>query len=128
LKLGRGSLSDVEWTLQILQLQFGNEFPELRTPSTLAGLQAAVTRGLLTAEVELKLRVAWLLSSRIRSAMTLWAQRSSDVLPRDVAELEGVARLLDYPRGSATRLEEDYLSVTRRCRAVVERVFYQAAK
>jgi glutamate-ammonia-ligase adenylyltransferase len=50
------------------------------------------------------------------------------VLPRDVTDLEGVARLLDYSPGSATRLEEDYLSATRRARAVVERVFYQVAK
>jgi glutamate-ammonia-ligase adenylyltransferase len=128
LKLGRGSLSDVEWTLQILQLQYGNQFPDLRTPSTLKGLEASVRSGLLSEADEKLLREAWILSSRIRSAMTLWAQRSSDVLPRDVSDLEGIARLLDYPRGSANRLEEDYLSVTRRARAVVERVFYQIEK
>jgi glutamate-ammonia-ligase adenylyltransferase len=128
LKLGRGSLSDVEWTLQILQLQFGNKFPALRTPSTVAGLEAAVESNLITAEDAARLIDAWMLSSRIRSAVTLWAQRSSDVLPRDVTDLEGVARLLDYSPGSATRLEEDYLSATRRARAVVERVFYQVAK
>ena len=31
---------------------------------------------------------------------------------------------MEYPPGSATRLEEDYLAVTRRARAVFERGFY----
>src|SRR4029079_10640049 len=35
LKLGRGSLSDVEFTVQLLQMRHGAAHPELRTPSTL---------------------------------------------------------------------------------------------
>jgi glutamate-ammonia-ligase adenylyltransferase len=31
---------------------------------------------------------------------------------------------MEYPPGSATTLEEDYLGVTRRSRAVFEREFY----
>ena len=125
LKLGRGSLSDVEWTLQLLQLEHGATVPALRTPSTLAGLDAAVEASLLSADDATKLADAWLLASRLRSAMTLWAVRSTDVLPTDVRDLDGIARLLDYPRGSASALEELYLSTTRRARAVVERVFYK---
>ena len=34
-KLGRGSLADVEWTVQLLQLRHAGELPELRTTSTL---------------------------------------------------------------------------------------------
>jgi glutamate-ammonia-ligase adenylyltransferase len=34
-----------------------------------------------------------------------------------------MARILEYPPGSATQLEEDYLRVTRRARAVYERLF-----
>lgn len=125
LKLGRGSLSDVEWTLQLLQLEHGATVRALRTPSTLVGLEAAVEAGLLSEDDKAKLSEAWVLASRIRSAMTLWSVRSSDVLPTDVRDLDGIARLLDYPRGSASVLEELYLSTTRRSRAVVERVFYK---
>ncbi len=128
LKLGRGSLSDVEWTVQLLQLQYGAAYPELRTPATLKALEAAVELKLITAEDCSRLSKAWTLTSRIRSAMTLWSQRSNDVLPRDVADLNGIARLLDYPRGGASQLEEDYLSTTRRARTVVERVFYGVEK
>jgi len=35
-----------------------------------------------------------------------------------------VARMMEYAPGSANRLEEDYLAVTRRARAVFERRFY----
>ena len=38
LKLGRGSLSDVEWTVQLLQLIHGAADPALRTTSTVDGL------------------------------------------------------------------------------------------
>jgi glutamate-ammonia-ligase adenylyltransferase len=50
--------------------------------------------------------------------------RASDTLPAGVRDLEGVARLVGYPAGSAAVLEEDYQRTTRRARAVVERVFY----
>jgi glutamate-ammonia-ligase adenylyltransferase len=56
--------------------------------------------------------------------VVLWTSRTSDVLPTDRRLLEGVARLMEYPPGSATRLEEDYLAATRRSRAVFERGFY----
>jgi glutamate-ammonia-ligase adenylyltransferase len=118
-------LSDVEWTLQLLQLEHGATVLGLRTPSTLDGLAAAVDADLISADDAIKLKDAWVLASRIRSALTLWTVRSNDVLPTDVKDLEGVARLLDYPRGSASLLEETYLSTTRRARGVVERIFYK---
>ena len=48
LKLGRGSLSDVEWLVQVLQLQHGHELPALRTTSTLRALAAAEAEGLVS--------------------------------------------------------------------------------
>ncbi|GAA2222299.1 bifunctional [glutamine synthetase] adenylyltransferase/[glutamine synthetase]-adenylyl-L-tyrosine phosphorylase [Herbiconiux moechotypicola] len=124
LKLGRGSLSDVEWYVQLLQLQHAAALPALRTTSTLEALAAEEAAGLIAHPDAQKLRDAWLFASRARSAMTLWSNKTSDVLPADRRQLEGVARLLEYPPGSATRLEEDYLGVTRRARAVFERLFY----
>ena len=45
----------------------------------------------------------------------------------EILELrEASARLLGYPRGSASQLEEEYLAVTRRARAVFERNFYDS--
>ncbi|TXN32166.1 bifunctional [glutamine synthetase] adenylyltransferase/[glutamine synthetase]-adenylyl-L-tyrosine phosphorylase [Lacisediminihabitans profunda] len=124
LKLGRGSLSDVEWFVQLIQLQHGARIPGLRTTSTLAALDVARREGFLTDAEADKLRDAWVLASRVRSAMTLWTARTADVLPTDRRQLDGVARLLEYPPGSASALEEDYLRVTRLARAVFERRFY----
>jgi glutamate-ammonia-ligase adenylyltransferase len=56
--------------------------------------------------------------------MTLWTSRTADVLPTDRQALEGVARLLEYPPGSASQLDDDYLRVTRHARQVFERRFY----
>ncbi len=124
LKLGRGSLSDVEWFLQLLQLQHAATVPGLRTTSTLRALAAATEAGLVPAEDAAKLRAAWIIASRARSAMTLWTAKTADVLPTDRLQLDGVARLLEYPPGSATRLEEDYLRTTRLARQVFEKRFY----
>ncbi|MFD1713730.1 bifunctional [glutamine synthetase] adenylyltransferase/[glutamine synthetase]-adenylyl-L-tyrosine phosphorylase [Amnibacterium flavum] len=124
LKLGRGTLSDVEWLLQLLQLRHGARVPGLRTPSTLQALAAAEDAALLRSDDAAKLRAAWILSSRLRSAMTLWSNRTSDILPTEMRQLDAVARLLEYAPGSAAVLEDDFLRTTRLARAVFERIFY----
>ncbi|MDQ2660868.1 MAG: bifunctional [glutamine synthetase] adenylyltransferase/[glutamine synthetase]-adenylyl-L-tyrosine phosphorylase [Actinomycetota bacterium] len=124
LKLGRGSLSDVEWYVQLVQLQHAAEIPALRTTSTLDALASAVEHHLIPASDAEVLRAAWMLASRARSALTLWLDRTTDVLPVERSQLEGVARIMGYPPGSATQLEHDYLQLTRRARAVFERGFY----
>ena len=124
LKLGRGSLSDVEWLVQLLQLKNGSEHPSIRTPQTLEALDALVAEGIIEAHDSRVLMEAWLLASRIRSAGVLWSNKRSDVLPTDRRQLEGMARILEYPRGSASALEQDYLARTRRSRMVFERLFF----
>ncbi|MDL5350272.1 bifunctional [glutamine synthetase] adenylyltransferase/[glutamine synthetase]-adenylyl-L-tyrosine phosphorylase [Microbacterium sp. zg-YB36] len=124
LKLGPGSLSDVEWLVQLLQLQHGHELAGLRTTSTIAALQAAVDAGLVPDAAADLLAHAWRLSSRLRSANTLLSGQTSDILPADRRRLDGIGRLLEYPPRSATRVEEDYLGATRRARRVFEKLFY----
>ena len=70
------------------------------------------------------LKEAWLISSRIRSAAMLYLNKKTDVLPVDRHQLEGIARLLGYPRGGASSLEQDYLAHTRRGRMVFEKLFF----
>ena len=126
LKLGRGGLSDVEWLVQLLQLQHAGRHPELRTTSTVGALAAAAGLGLLSEDDADLLTRAWRLASRIRSANVLWSGKASDLLPSSRRDLEAVARWCGYEPGNATALEEDYLRVSRRARAVFERVFYGA--
>ena len=124
LKLGRGSLSDVEWLVQLLQLQHGNEHQQIRTPQTLPALHACVEAGLIAEHDANVLEAAWILASRVRSATVLWSNKRTDVLPVDRRQLEGAARILEYPPFSASALEQDYLAATRRARLVFERLFF----
>lgn len=124
LKLGPGSLSDVEWLVQLLQLEHGHRLPGLRTTSTLKALRAAQEAGLVPEASADRLAAAWRLASRLRSANTLLSGQTSDVLPADRKRLDGIGRLLEYPPRSATQVEEDYLGATRRARRVFENLFY----
>jgi len=124
LKLGPGSLSDVEWLVQLLQLQHAHDVPAMRTTSTLDALRAAVDAGLIPPNAADRLAEAWRLASRLRSANTLLSGQTSDVLPVDRNKLDGIGRLLEYPPRSATRVEDDYLGTTRRARRVFEKLFY----
>jgi glutamate-ammonia-ligase adenylyltransferase len=87
-------------------------------------LNACVSAGLIEAHDARVLEEAWLLASRVRSASVLWANKRTDVLPNDRRQLEGLARILEYPKGSASALEQDYLAFTRRARSVFERLFF----
>jgi glutamate-ammonia-ligase adenylyltransferase len=124
-KLGRGGLSDVEWTVQLLQLRHAGAHPGLRTTRTLPALAAAQEAGLVTRGQASTLRHAWRTATRVRNAVLLVRGRSGDSLPTDVRELDGIARVLGYPPGAAGALLEDYRRATRRARAVVEEVFYR---
>ena len=125
LKLGRGGLSDVEWLVQLIQLQHAHEVEGLRTTSTLEALDAAVQANLVAAEDAEVLRDAWLLATKIRGGNVLRGVRQSDLLPTLRDALEAVARWSGYTPGSARQLEEDYLRATRNARKVYERLFFE---
>ena len=125
LKLGRGGLSDVEWLVQLIQLQHAHKVEGLRTTSTLEALNAAVEANLVAAEDAEVLRDAWLLATKIRGGNVLRGVRQSDLLPTLRDALEAVARWSGYTPGSARQLEEDYLRVTRNARKVYERLFFE---
>jgi len=124
LKLGRGSISDVEWLVQLLQLKHGFGNQKLQTPHTMHALDQLETAGILQSSDAIVLKQAWQLSSAIRSAVMLAQNKRTDVLPTERGQLESVARLLRYPRGGAAALEQQYLATTRRSRAVFEKLFY----
>ena len=123
LKLGKGSISDVEWLVQLFQMRFAHKSESLRTGSTLAALRSLKTLGVIDEQSSQRLTEAWLLASRIRSGLVLGQDKSTDSLPIDNRQLEVTARILEYPPGSATTLEQDYLSTTRKARAVFEELF-----
>jgi glutamate-ammonia-ligase adenylyltransferase len=124
LKLGRGGLADIEWTVQLLQMQYAGRHDALQTPRTLRALTAATELGLLAPDDAESLTDAWRLVSRVRNAVTLVRGRPSDVLPGDARERAAVASVLGYGPGESDVMVNDYLRTTRRARAVVERIFW----
>jgi glutamate-ammonia-ligase adenylyltransferase len=127
LKLGRGSLSDVEWTVQLLQLSH-----KLPATGTMQALNLLAEHSLLSREDATHLRDAYRFCERTRDrwhlvgghlATSTVASRAgtADSLPQHAEQLSRLARSLAT---SPRELREEYMRVTRRARAVVERVFY----
>jgi glutamate-ammonia-ligase adenylyltransferase len=125
LKLGRGGLADVEWTVQLIQLCYAWEVPGLRSTATLGALLAATESGHIAADDALALEAAWRLASRARDAIMLVRDHPEDQLPKPGRVLIAVGRVLGYQPGFDTgQLIDDYRRTGRRARRVVESVFY----
>lgn len=119
LKLGRGSLSDVEWTVQLLQLRTG-----VRSPGTMAALTALRDAGAIAPHDAAVLADSYRFCERARNRLFLVKGAPGDSLP---AVPEHLARLARSLGTTSTELREQYRRVTRRARAVVERLFYGKA-
>ncbi|MCI4040291.1 MULTISPECIES: bifunctional [glutamine synthetase] adenylyltransferase/[glutamine synthetase]-adenylyl-L-tyrosine phosphorylase [unclassified Streptomyces] len=126
-KLGRGGLSDVEWTVQLMQMRHGWAEPGLRTTRTREALAAACAAGLIPAEDAETLDEAWVLATRVRNAVMLVRGRPGDTFPSEAREMTAVGRYLGYEPGHVGDMLDDYRRITRRARAVVEERFYGAA-
>ena len=125
-KLGRGGLADVEWAVQLLQLRHGHRIEGLRTTRTLDALAAARDAGLVSTMDAVFLARGWVMASGVRNALMLVRGRASDQLPRQGAELAGVAQALHRPRSMAAgEFLDEYLRTARRARGAAERVFLE---
>ncbi|MET7731558.1 bifunctional [glutamine synthetase] adenylyltransferase/[glutamine synthetase]-adenylyl-L-tyrosine phosphorylase [Streptomyces sp. NPDC005402] len=125
-KLGPGGLSDVEWTVQLLQMRHGARVPGLRTTRTRAALTAARDAAFLSADDTQVLDEAWVLATRVRNAVMLVRGRAGDTFPTEARELAAVGRYLGYGPGHAGDMLDDYRRTARRARGVVEELFYGA--
>ena len=126
-KLGPGGLSDVEWSVQLLQMCHASDVPGLRCVSTGDALRAAVSAGLISAPDAETLRTAWMMAMSIRAANVLGSGRTTgkklDVLPVDRL-LVTTAALLGYAEGAHQDLTDDWMRTARLARGVVEHIFY----
>lgn len=123
-KLGRGGLSDVEWTVQLIQMRHAWAEPGLRTTRTRDALAAAHAAGLIPTEEAQILDEAWVLATRVRNAVMLVRGRAGDTFPTEARELAAVGRYLGYAEGTAGEMLDDYRRITRRARGVVDELFY----
>ncbi len=118
-KLGRGGLTDVEWTVQLMQLRHASAVPALRTTGTLTALDAAVGASLIPVDDAAALRAAWCLASEVRNAMMMVRGRPSDQLPRHGVELAGVVGARRWGGEDPGEFLDEYLRTARRARQVV---------
>ncbi len=116
LKLGRGSLSDVEFTAQLLQLRH-----QVRAAGTMDALVRLEQAGALDPDDREILADAYRFCERARNRWFLVKGASGDSLPTKAEQMSALARSLGMTSGD---LRENYRRVTRRSRNVVERVFY----
>ncbi len=123
-KLGSGGLSDVEWTVQLLQLQHAAAVPELRTPQTRPAILAARNAGFLSDRDASALGEAWLKATHVRNVLMMVQGKPEDQIPRQGRLLAAVARAMGYPAGGDPgEFVDEYRRTSRRARWVVDRVF-----
>jgi glutamate-ammonia-ligase adenylyltransferase len=121
LKLGRGSLSDIEWTAQLLQLRHG-----VVATGTMTALDALAGDGALAVADAETLGHAYRFLERTRNRWHLVAALPGgtppgDSLPTEARQQSRLARSLGT---TPAALRDEYRRVTRRARRVVERLFY----
>lgn len=116
-KLGAGTIRDIEFVVQCLQLQHGREVPTVRSINTLVGLVRLAESGFVRADEYRELTSAYLLFRVIEHGLQLKHSRQTHSLPTEPAELELLARRLDFP--SAEQLTTHF----QQHRSAVRRIF-----
>lgn len=124
LKLGRGGLADVEWTVQLLQMEHAHEVVGLRTTKTLGALHAAREADLLSMEDAETLEASWRLVSRIRNSIMLMRAKPAESMVEQANERAGVAHLMGYGADKTELMVDEFLRTTRQARKTVERIFW----
>ena len=123
-KLGRGALTDIEWTVQLLTMMHAHLHPALREPSTLQALDVLEDTDLLSANACTILRDAWLMATKARNALVLVRGKRVDQLPQPGHQLAQVAAASGWNPAENQQFLEAYLKATRHARRIVDEVFW----
>ena len=123
LKLGPGAVADVEWTVQLMQLQHGHTDHSLRVQSTREAIERLAAAGHIDQRERSWLAEAYGICSRLRNVVYLVTGRPADLLPTDQTVLTRMARALGLD-GERQQLVELHRRATRRARQVVEERFW----
>jgi [glutamine synthetase] adenylyltransferase / [glutamine synthetase]-adenylyl-L-tyrosine phosphorylase len=125
IKLGPGGLSDVEWTVQLLQQRHGATNSAARGTSTMRVLDSMQDADLLEHREAAWLRDGYRFLCELRNRRYLLRHRDVDVLPQATHTLETLARAMGYGRGGWQELEEDRRRHARHVRKVCLERFYE---
>jgi [glutamine synthetase] adenylyltransferase / [glutamine synthetase]-adenylyl-L-tyrosine phosphorylase len=126
LKRGPGGIVDIEFLVQMLQLQHARKNPALRVSNTLAALLALQAAGILPAEDHRFLESSYRFLRTLEGRLQLMHSTARDQLPGDATELNKLAHLMRY--SSSDALLCDYEKTTRQIRERFDAAFDAAGK
>jgi glutamate-ammonia-ligase adenylyltransferase len=96
-KLGVGSIRDVEFLVQSLQLIHGEREPRILSCNTLDSLVRLAEFGLISAAWYRQLRAGYVFLRTVEHSLQLLHNQQTHELPEDARQLEWLAYRLDYP-------------------------------
>ena len=95
-KMSRGGIREIEFTVQLLQVVRGGQFPELRTRSTVDALQRLAHAGLMPKETADALAQAYVFLRRVEHRIQYLDDQQTHVLPTRDDDLAWIAQTLGY--------------------------------
>jgi glutamate-ammonia-ligase adenylyltransferase len=96
-KLSRGGIREIEFTVQLLQVVRGGQFPELRTRPTLDALQRLCKAGLMPQATATALAQAYEFLRRVEHRIQYLDDQQTHVMPTRDDDLNWLAATLGYP-------------------------------
>ena len=126
-KLGRGSLADVQFAVELSLMRFGGEHEGIRTVRTLDAIEALAEHKLIEQSVARDLGEAFTFLSDVKNALEVDRRIHSEALPPSPDEQTALARRLGFEEYPRQTFLDEYRRVTRRCRGAMERLFYEEA-
>ena len=93
-KLSRGGIREIEFTVQLMLVVRGGQFPEIRTRSTLRGLQRLVARGLMKADTAQQLAAAYVFLRQVEHRIQYLDDQQTHLVPSNDADLNWIAASL----------------------------------
>jgi glutamate-ammonia-ligase adenylyltransferase len=122
-KLGRGSLADVQFAVELALMSHGGRHPEVRSTRTLDAVERLAQARLIEDSVALGLGEAFVFLSNVKNALEVDRRVHAEALPPSPEEQTALARRLGYEEYPRQSFLGDYLRIARRARRAMERVF-----
>jgi glutamate-ammonia-ligase adenylyltransferase len=95
-KLSRGGIREIEFTVQLLQVVRGGQFPELRTRPTLDALQRVAKAGLMPQTTATALGAAYVFLRKVEHRIQYLDDQQTHVLPTRDDDLAWIAQTMAY--------------------------------
>ena len=125
LKLGRGGLRDVEFSVQLLQLVHGRSDVMLRAPSTLSALEALATWGYIGREDGAVLSSAYRFLRSMEHRIQLQGLRRTHLVPDNAQDIRRLGRSLGFRGDVEAELTKAWTGHAHEVRRIHEKLFYR---